>query len=145
MTRISRNRFVAWLGIAAMWLAIVVPVVSQSIAARENAADPQAPICSAEFVSTLVSVALGDEHGEHGEHQAAAAAAHDSHHASSADHFAACSYCGLLAHHLPLLPGDALHVSRVERVTRVARIATRASVHAKTFNAAHPRAPPVVA
>jgi hypothetical protein len=141
MTRISRNRFVAWLGIAAMWLAIVVPVVSQSIAARENAADPQAPICSAEFVSTLVSVALGDEHGEH---QAAAPAAHDSHHASSADHFAACSYCGLLAHHLSLRPGDALHVSRVERVTRVARIAIRAAVHTKTFNAAHPRAPPVI-
>jgi hypothetical protein len=142
MTRTSRNRFVAWLGIAAMWLAIVVPVVSQSIAAREYAADPQAPICSAEFASTLVSVALGDEHSDH---QAAAPAAHGGHHASSADHFAACSYCGLLAHHLPLLPGDALHVSRVERLTRVARIATRAVVHAKSFNAAHPRAPPVVA
>jgi hypothetical protein len=104
MTRTSRNRFVAWLGIAAMWLAIVAPVVSQTIAARVAAA----------------------------------------HHASAADHFDACSYCGLLAHHVPLLAVALPGVARIERSARVAYAPALAAVHAKSFNAARPRAPPVV-
>jgi hypothetical protein len=148
MTRTSRNRFVAWLGIAAMWLAIVAPVVSQSIAARAGAADPQAPICSAEFASTLASAALAAEagahhHGEHAQSQSAESP-QESHHASAADHFDACSYCGLLAHHLPLLAGATPGAERVERVTRVAVAADVEAVYAKSFNAARPRAPPVV-
>ncbi|SAL42016.1 DUF2946 domain-containing protein [Caballeronia telluris] len=148
MTRTSRNRIVAWLGIAAMWLAIVAPVVSQTIVARSGAADAQAAICSAEFASTLASTALAaqDDEGEHhhGAHHAAQAAAPDSHHASAADHFDACSYCGLLAHNLPLLPGALPPAERVERVTRVAVAADAPAVHTKSFNAARARAPPVV-
>ncbi|SAK58018.1 hypothetical protein AWB81_01680 [Caballeronia arationis] len=149
MTRTSRNRIVAWLGIAAMWLAIVAPVVSQTIAARSGVADAEAPMCSAEFVSTLASGALAAQEDEGGHHhggyqQTARAAAPDSHHASAADHFDACSYCGLLAHSLPLLPGAAPRAERVERVTRVAVTAGTPAVHAKSFNAARPRAPPIV-
>lgn len=150
MTRTSRNRIVAWLGIAAMWLAIVAPVVSQTIAARSGAADAQAAMCPAEFAPTLASAAFaahddegGHHHGAHQAVEAAEAAAPDSHHASAADHFDACSYCGLLAHNLPILPGAVPRAERVERVTRVAVAADAPAVHTKSFNAARPRAPPV--
>ncbi|WP_241486495.1 DUF2946 domain-containing protein [Caballeronia glathei] len=147
MTRTSRNRFVAWLGIAAMWLAIVAPVVSQTIAARVAAADPQAPMCSADFVPGIAPAAPLASSAEHGDHHQAASAdtdTHGAHHASAADHFDACSYCGLLAHHVPLLAGALPGVARIERSARVAYAPALAAVHAKSFNAARPRAPPVV-
>lgn len=131
MTRTSRNRIVAWLGIAAMWLAIVAPVVSQTIAARAAAGDTEI-LCS---VDSLESVEA---------HHHLEAQADSSHHASAAGHFEACSYCGLLAHNLPLLPGVSPAVARVERVVRVAQVERVSAVYAKSFNAAHSRAPPVV-
>jgi hypothetical protein len=125
MTRNARNRFVAWLGIAAMWLAIVAPVISQTLAARAEASDPQAVLCA-------VDAASADEHAGHQPH-------HD-----AASHFDACSYCGLLAHNLPVAPDLALDVVRMERVTRVPTLAAIESAVPKSFNAASPRAPPVV-
>ena len=122
MTRNARNRFVAWLGIAAMWLAIVAPVISQTLAARDAATDPQAILCT-------VDVSAPDAHAGH----------HD-----AANHFDACSYCGLLAHHVPLLAVALPGVARIERSARVAYAPALAAVHAKSFNAARPRAPPVV-
>jgi hypothetical protein len=134
MTRTSRNRIVAWLGIAAMWLAIVAPVVGQTIAAR--AAGDTEILCSAD---SLESVEAHHHHEAQAESSGGA-----SHHASAADHFEACSYCGLLAHNLPLLPGVSPAVARVERVARVARAERVSAVYAKSFNAAHSRAPPIV-
>lgn len=121
MNRLSRNRFVAWLGIAAMWLAIVVPVVSRGIEAR----DPQAPICSTDAPASLLP---GQSNG---------------HHAQDADHFDACAYCGLLAHHLPLASAMPMAPVRIERVARVSHWRTLEQVHSKFFNAAPARAPPV--
>ncbi len=72
----------------------------------------------------LFAAASGNEHAGH----------HD-----AASHFDACSYCGLLAHNLPIAQDVALNVSIVERVTRVAVV----TPVAKSFNAASPRAPPV--
>ncbi|MDR5757045.1 DUF2946 domain-containing protein [Caballeronia sp. LZ035] len=123
MTRNARNRFVAWLGIAAMWLAIVAPVISQTLAARAAADDPQAALCA---------VAPSAE-GAH-----AASASHD-----AAGHVDACAYCGLLAHHLPVAPGITPQAARIERVARMAPRAPVASIHSKSFNAARSRAPPV--
>ncbi|WP_321791144.1 DUF2946 domain-containing protein [Caballeronia sp. J97] len=122
MTRNARNRFVAWLGIAAMWLAIVAPVISQTLAARNAATDPRAVLCAVDASAT-------DAHAGH----------HD-----AASHFDACSYCGLLAHHLPIGAGIAHDVALVERVTRVSPFANVGSVASKSFNAASPRAPPVL-
>ena len=67
MTRNARNRFVAWLGIAAMWLAIVAPVISQTLDARNAASDPQATLCAVDSSATD---------------------AHEGHHAAGQDHTA---------------------------------------------------------
>ncbi|MFM0522015.1 MULTISPECIES: DUF2946 domain-containing protein [Caballeronia] len=123
MTRNARNRFVAWLGIAAMWLAIVAPVISQTLAARDAATtDPQAILCT-------VDVSAPDAHAGH----------HD-----SANHFDACSYCGLLAHDLPVATSAAHDVASIERVVRAPTFASADPVASKSFNAASPRAPPVL-
>jgi hypothetical protein len=133
MTRNARNRFVAWLGIAAMWLAIVAPVISQSIAARSAAADPIAALCTVDAPTGVQS------HASHED----APADHVGHH-DAASHFEACAYCGLLAHHLPIAQGAPLGVARIERVARVAAVAIVGHDGGKSFNAASPRAPPVV-
>ncbi|SPB16414.1 MFS transporter [Caballeronia novacaledonica] len=122
MTRNARKRFVAWLGIAAMWLAIVAPVISQTLAARNAATDPHAILCTVD---------------------ASATDAHASHH-DAANHFDACSYCGLLAHDLPVATDVAHDAASIERVTRAPAFASADSVASKSFNAASPRAPPVL-
>ncbi|SAL61920.1 hypothetical protein AWB71_03497 [Caballeronia peredens] len=126
MTRNARNRFVAWLGIAAMWLAIVAPVIGQTLAAR----DPQAALCA---------VDVHEAHDAVAQDVGAPAGHHD-----AAGHFDACAYCGLLAHHLPVAGGLAPDVARIERVMRVATRANVNTICAKSFNAACPRAPPVL-
>ncbi|MDR5820127.1 DUF2946 domain-containing protein [Caballeronia sp. LZ043] len=133
MTRNARNRFVAWLGIAAMWLAIVAPVISQTLAARAAADDPLAALCAV------------SPSGQAAHATSALLPSHDaaSHH-EDAGHFDACSYCGLLAHHLPVVPGTTPQAARIERVARVAPRAQIVSIHSKAFNAARPRAPPVL-
>ncbi|SAK78833.1 hypothetical protein AWB75_04732 [Caballeronia catudaia] len=135
MTRNARNRFVAWLGIAAMWLAIVAPVISQTLAARAAASDPQAVLCA-------VDASGADAHEGH--HAVAQDdTAHAGHHAG-ASHSDACSYCGLLAHNLPLAIGLTHDVVRIERVTRTSTFADIDTVVSKSFNAASPRAPPAL-
>jgi hypothetical protein len=142
MTRTARNRFVAWLGIAAMWLAIVAPVISQSIAARHAAADPIAALCT---VDAPEGASFHASHAAHTAHTAAeqAPADHAGHH-DAASHFEACAYCGLLAHHVPIAQGVSPGVSHVERVARVAAVVIVSHAGSKSFNAASPRAPPVV-
>ncbi|SAK53986.1 hypothetical protein AWB82_01887 [Caballeronia glebae] len=127
MTRNARNRFVAWLGIAAMWLAIVAPVISQTLAAR-NVAGPRAVLCAVDTSAT-------DAHEAH--HAGAQTAPHD-----AASHFDACAYCGLLAHDLPIAPRVEHDVAPIERVARVPAFANVDRVASKSFNAASPRAPP---
>jgi hypothetical protein len=63
---------------------------------------------------------------------------------AGADSFDACSYCGLLAHNVPLASAPAAGPVRIERVTRLAAAPLAQAVHVKSFNAASPRAPPVV-
>jgi hypothetical protein len=131
MTRTARNRFVAWLGIAAMWLAIVAPVISQTLAARQAADTSLAALCTV------------DTESAHAGHASADANEHAGHH-DAAGHFEACSYCGLLAHNLPITQTPALAVARVERITRSAPLDAVSAPLAKSFNAASPRAPPVL-
>ncbi|SAL78591.1 hypothetical protein AWB74_05369 [Caballeronia arvi] len=138
MTRNARNRFVAWLGIAAMWLAIVAPVISQTLAARAAASDPETVLCAVDATEAY-------EHEGHEGHHAVAQddTAHAGHH-DAASHFDACSYCGLLAHNLPLAIGLTHDIVRIERVTRASTFADIDTVVSKSFNAASPRAPPAL-
>lgn len=139
MNRTSRNRLVAWLGMAAMWLAIVAPVISQTLASRQQGVDPQAAICSADALAQIVSSALSTP-------PQTAVQSHEQtgHHMAGADSFDACSYCGLLAHNVPLASAPPAALVRVERVTRLAAAPVAQVVHVKSFNAASPRAPPIV-
>ena len=136
MNRTSRNRLVAWLGMVAMWLAIVAPVISQTLASRQQNFDPQAAICS---VDALAQIALGPT-----SHAQLQNDEHAGHHPGGADSFEACSYCGLLAHNVPLVSASVAALAGIERVTRLAAAPAVQAVHVKSFNAASPRAPPVV-
>ncbi|SAL65582.1 hypothetical protein AWB69_07414 [Caballeronia udeis] len=139
MNRTSRNRLVAWLGMAAMWLAIVAPVISQTLASRQQGVDPQTAICSADALAQIVPSALSSTpHAAVENHEPAG------NHMAGADSFDACSYCGLLAHNMPLASAQPATLLRVERVTRLAAVPVTQVVHVKSFNAASPRAPPVV-
>ena len=128
---------------AAMWLAIVAPVISQTLASRQQDVDPQAAICSADALAQIVLSALSST--PHAAVQSSEPAGHHmAGHMAGADSFDACSYCGLLAHNVPLASAPPAALVRVERVTRLAAAPVAQIVHVKSFNAASPRAPPVV-
>ncbi|KWA13280.1 hypothetical protein WL26_12800 [Burkholderia cepacia] len=76
-------RATAWLGLFALVLALVAPLISQLRASASESVNglPAAPICSATG-NTLV--------------------AHAEPHAPADAHFERCGYCGLLAGHPPL-------------------------------------------
>jgi hypothetical protein len=135
MNRTSRNRFVAWLGIAAMWLAIVAPVISQTLASREARFDLIAALCSVDTPRQTQTASPVPKELQTEEHAG---------HHMSGDSFDACSYCGLLAHNVPLASAPAAALARIERVTRIAAEPAVRAVHVKSFNAASPRAPPIV-
>jgi hypothetical protein len=145
MNRTSRNRFVAWLGIAAMWLAIVAPVISQTLASREARFD------RFDFIAALCSVDVPGQSQTaspvpNGVNAEVREEEHAGHHMSgnTGNTFDACSYCGLLAHNVPLTSAPAAAPARIERVTRLAAEPAVRAVHVKSFNAASPRAPPIV-
>jgi hypothetical protein len=120
MTTRSRARPTAWLGLIAMWLIVLAPLVSQLVvAARED--DPSAVIvCSAV------------EHTSHGEQ------------ATQDDSLAACGYCDLLAAHAAI---SAPPPSPLILITLVVMAAVPALSTAFTplgaFASGRPRAPPV--
>ncbi|OXI85251.1 hypothetical protein CFB40_19620 [Burkholderia sp. AU31652] len=82
-------RATAWLGLFALVLALVAPLISQLRAAAPDDGLPAAPICSATG-NTLVA---------HAQSQASPDSSSDS---PSDRHFDRCGYCGLLAGHPPL-------------------------------------------
>ncbi|KVM97870.1 DUF2946 family protein [Burkholderia diffusa] len=80
-TPTRQARATAWLGLLALVLALVSPVVSQLHAGAQNPGLPVAVICSA---TGVVSVAHADPH------------------TPSGSHLDRCGYCGFLAGHPPL-------------------------------------------
>lgn len=82
-------RATAWLGLFALVLTLVAPLISQLRVAAPDDGLPAAPICSATG-NTLVA---------HAELPTPSASPSDS---PSDKHFDRCGYCGLLAGHPPL-------------------------------------------
>ncbi|AOI90480.1 DUF2946 domain-containing protein [Burkholderia pseudomultivorans] len=80
-TPTRRARATAWLGLFALVLALVAPLISQL---RASAIDPHAPFAA-------ICSASGNPF-----------AAHPEPHAPSGTHVDRCGYCGLLAGHPPL-------------------------------------------
>ncbi|MCI3208113.1 MULTISPECIES: DUF2946 domain-containing protein [Pandoraea] len=110
MSLTSRTRLTAWLGLAAMWLAVCMPVVSQVLAAHraEQARLLDVAFCTVDGAArTVPTLAATSNHMHDGE----ASASRLSHtpQMSHADHSAhetqgdICGYCSLLANHPPLV------------------------------------------
>ncbi|EKS9797375.1 MULTISPECIES: DUF2946 domain-containing protein [Burkholderia] len=95
-------RATAWLGLFALVLALVAPLISQLRAAAADDGLPAAPICSATG-NTLVA---------HAEPKASSDSLSDS---PSGKHFDRCGYCGLLAGHPPLQSAVLLSASPAVR------------------------------
>ncbi|RDK02913.1 DUF2946 domain-containing protein [Paraburkholderia lacunae] len=116
----ARKHTVAWLGLVAMWLVVLAPLVSQLIAAAQ-ADGPFSAVCSA----------VRSE---------GSAPAHD----VSSDQWSACGYCDFFAHHVP-----AANVPPPEPVATVFVARAQVSkpsefVPYAAFPSGRPRDPPAV-
>jgi hypothetical protein len=119
MTSHARKHLTAWLGLVAMWVIVLAPLVSQLVVAHHER-EPIAPLCSA-------APSSGDSH--HGMHDGAA--------------FTACGYCDLLTTHatVPTVPA----VSLPELALIVVAAVCVLFIHftpAGAFPSGRPRAPP---
>ncbi|WP_080424576.1 DUF2946 domain-containing protein [Burkholderia ubonensis] len=116
MTARSRNRLTAWLGLFAMWLIVVAPIVSQGLAARHGNT-PTAPLCSVDRQT-------------------------DAEHHAPAVHFDACGYCDLLADHTPAPPSAISQLHAIERYAIAQPLVSLTSVFRDVRRAARPRDSP---
>lgn len=110
----------AWLGLVAMWLIVLAPLVSQLVAAHQ-AHEPDAALCSAIQPDSVTQ------------------------HLSHDDAFGACGYCHLLEHHvaMPDVPVPASSRALVAELGHVASLSTRHTPFG-AFPSGRPRAPPFV-
>ncbi|MDE1180803.1 DUF2946 domain-containing protein [Paraburkholderia sp.] len=117
----ARKYLIAWLGLVAMGLIVLAPVVSQLVVAAHRVGDTESALCS-----TAQSPSGGIDH-------------------SHAERLAACAYCGLLADHgvVPTLPTTLLPALLLASLVGVAALSTR-HVPSATFPSGRPRAPPRV-
>lgn len=122
MTTRNQKRLAVWLGLIAMWLLVVAPVVSQ-IRGAANANSATAVFCSANAGRDQI------------EHQ----------HPQSAAHADACGYCHLFEHHaiVPGTPSVAIYLGAILG-TLAAAVLVLGFIPIGAFPAARPRAPPLV-
>ncbi|HTR08591.1 MAG TPA: DUF2946 domain-containing protein [Paraburkholderia sp.] len=112
-----RTWLTAWLGIIAMCLAVLAPVVGQVAAARSSQ-DSQGVLCTASRPAP-------------------------NSHPVQHDHFAACPYCDLLIHQPPISsPGGTLVAAAAPLVVSTTAFAVH-FVPLPEFRFGRPRAPPV--
>jgi len=109
MSFTARKRLFAWLGLAAMWLAICMPAVSQVLAAHraEQARMLDVAFCTVDgLTSAMAPAPSAHAHDSDGMHGASMS------HASHDSQGDVCGYCSLLANHPPLaMPALASAVS----------------------------------
>ncbi|HTJ94327.1 MAG TPA: DUF2946 domain-containing protein [Pararobbsia sp.] len=115
----AHRRLTAWLGMLAIWLAVVMPVASQALVHFEQTSDPAAALCTVDALSSHA-------------------------HSTMADHMDACGYCSVLAHHpaiasAPAVAVMASWVAHTRAVTLSAGVLPSA-----TFPSGRPRDPPAV-
>lgn len=123
MSARSRNHLTAWLGLVAMWLIVLAPIVSQLVmSAREHNPDA-APICA-------VTAPMAENMSHNGLH-------------AQGDMLAACGYCDLLAGHIaiPSIPPVLPPLVMVVMFVAAAVLSTRFTPLG-AFPSGKPRAPP---
>ena len=115
----SRKHLTAWLGLIAMWLIVLAPIVSQLVVAAHRDDAAFAALCSAVQPRT------------------------DSAHATHADPLAACGYCDLLADHMamPTIPPAPLVLVMLVVALAAPTLSTRFTPLG-AFPSGRPRAPP---
>ena len=125
MLRLRLQKIGSLLGLLAILMSTLAPTVSQALAAHDRLGEALATYCSADPANSQL--------------------AHDSKSShSSAFHWQACAYCGMLAH-VPVLPGAATVFVAELSVSRAPVAVTRDAVYVPLFySAAQPRAPPVL-
>lgn len=116
----SRTHLTAWLGLIAMWLIVLAPIVSQLVVASHRDDPTAAALCTAI--------------------QPASETAHAAH----ADPLAACGYCDLLADHIvvPTVPPAPLVLVMLLVAIAVPTLSVR-HTPLGAFPSGQPRAPPV--
>jgi hypothetical protein len=116
MSSRAHRRLTAWLGMIAIWLIVLAPVVSQLIVATRNT-EPVAAMCT-----TMSSADMG--------------AAHD-------DGLVACGYCDLLANHatLPTMTPPLPILVMLVTIAAAPILSTRFTPLG-AFPSGRPRAPP---
>lgn len=124
MTARSRNHLTAWLGLIAMWLVVLAPLVSQLVVSVHRYDLDNAPICS------VTGPASGGM--SHSGMQ------------DRSDMLAACGYCDLLAGHIaiPSMPPVLAPLVMVVMLIAAAVLSTRFTPLG-AFPSGRPRAPPV--
>ena len=115
----TRKHLTAWLGLVAMWLIVLAPLVSQCIAALHRDDPTTFALCSVQAPTS------------------------DAHRISLGDPLAACGYCDLLADHIapPALP-PALFVLVVLVAMAVVPTLSVRFTPLGAFPSGRPRAPP---
>ena len=115
----SRKHLTAWLGLVAMWLIVLAPLVSQCLAALHRNDPTTVALCSVQAPTA------------------------DSHRVSLGDPLAACGYCDLLADHiaLPALPPASLVFVVLVAIAAVPSLSVRFTPLG-AFPSGRPRAPP---
>ncbi|HTR08484.1 MAG TPA: DUF2946 domain-containing protein [Paraburkholderia sp.] len=118
MTLRSRKHLTAWLGLVAMWLVVLAPLVSQLVLAAHRD-DTTAALCSA------TQPATGSSHVAHG------------------DSLSACGYCDLLANQpaMPSLPPSPLVLLMLVAIAAAPVLSMR-HTPLGAFPSGRPRAPP---
>lgn len=117
MNPYAHRRLTAWLGMLAIWLIVLAPVVSQLVVAAENR-EPIAALCSATTPSTQTQ----QSHGAG---------------------MIACGYCDLLANHaaLPTVTPALLVLVMLVALAAAPTLSTRFTPLG-AFPSGRPRAPP---
>lgn len=117
------------LGLLAILMTSIAPTVSHALASHDRLGQALSTYCSAD--PAFSEAGNSDSRNDTSSH-------------SSALHWQACGYCGLLAH-FPVLTGSTVAFAAVVPVTSAPLSMVRATVRAlPLFIAAQPRAPPVV-
>jgi len=124
MLRLRLQKIGSLLGLLAILMSTLAPTVSQALAAHDRLGEALSTYCSADPANSPL--------------------AHDSKSShSSAFHWQACAYCGMLAH-VPVLPGTAAAFVAELSVARATIAVTHETVHVPlVYTAAQPRAPPL--
>ncbi|MGC7403220.1 DUF2946 domain-containing protein [Pandoraea pneumonica] len=146
MIRTSRRRLYAWIGLAAMWLAICMPAISQVLAAQRATVDRPIDVAFCTVDGKTQTVVLSSSNASsHGHDAAGSSAQHDqASHAAHADQGDVCGYCSLLANHPPLtLPALSGAVS-FAWIARAGPAVVAAPLTSRIALAPPARAPPVL-